>query len=92
MIRKALALIAVGIPSVAAHAQDASMKWFNPPAKWSAKGATLTLEVAPGKGWVVVREGYFPPGVDAQIGVMAAAPEGPGFAATFEGFSVEPAK
>lgn len=41
-----------------------------------------------GEAYVVVREAYFPPGTKAQIGVMAAAPEGTGFPVTFEGFTV----
>ena len=41
-----------------------------------------------GTTWVTVREAYFPPGTRVQIGVMAAAPEGKGFAVRFESFSV----
>ena len=42
-----------------------------------------------GKNYETVREGYFPPKVKCGIGMMAAAPEGKGFQATFEEFRVE---
>jgi regulation of enolase protein 1 (concanavalin A-like superfamily) len=42
-----------------------------------------------GKNYETVREGYFPPQVKCRIGVMAAAPEGKGFQATFEEFRVD---
>jgi uncharacterized protein len=43
-----------------------------------------------GKNYETIREGYFPPQVKCGIGVMAAAPEGKGFQATFEEFRVGP--
>ena len=36
-----------------------------------------------------LRQGYFPPFVEVQVGVMCAAPEGPGFEATFDDFRLE---
>jgi regulation of enolase protein 1 (concanavalin A-like superfamily) len=42
------------------------------------------------KSYNVVREGYFPPRVKCEIGVMAAAPEGHGFQAIFEEFRITP--
>lgn len=41
-----------------------------------------------GKTYTVVREGYFPPKRKCRIGVMSAAPEGAGFRAVFEDFTV----
>jgi regulation of enolase protein 1 (concanavalin A-like superfamily) len=37
-----------------------------------------------GRTWFTIRQGYFPPFVEVQVGIMCAAPEGPGFEATFE--------
>jgi len=45
-----------------------------------------------GKTYHTVREGYFPPKAKCQVGVMAAAPEGKGFAAVFEEFRVTSTK
>jgi hypothetical protein len=37
-----------------------------------------------GTGWQTIRQGYFPPFVEVQAGIMCAAPEGAGFVATFD--------
>ncbi|MEJ0085725.1 MAG: DUF1349 domain-containing protein [Pseudomonadota bacterium] len=37
-----------------------------------------------GKTFLTVRQGYFPPAVEVQVGVMCAAPEGAGFDAAFD--------
>lgn len=37
-----------------------------------------------GDQYVTVRQGYFPANVQVDVGVMCAAPEGPGFDATFD--------
>ena len=37
-----------------------------------------------GASWQTIRQGYFPPLVEVQVGVMCAAPEGAGFLATFD--------
>ncbi len=37
-----------------------------------------------GKTLASVRQGYFPPNVKVETGIMCAAPEGPGFEAIFE--------
>jgi regulation of enolase protein 1 (concanavalin A-like superfamily) len=42
-----------------------------------------------GKDFEMQRLGYFPPKVKAMIGIMAAAPDGNGFNATFENFVVK---
>jgi regulation of enolase protein 1 (concanavalin A-like superfamily) len=42
-----------------------------------------------GQTWFTIRQGYFPPFVEVQVGVMCAAPEGPGFEATFDDLRLE---
>jgi len=42
-----------------------------------------------GKSFSTIRQGYFPPFVEVQVGVMCAAPEGPGFEATFDDLRLE---
>jgi regulation of enolase protein 1 (concanavalin A-like superfamily) len=37
-----------------------------------------------GKNFTAIRQGYFPPGTKVEIGIMCAAPEGPGFEAIFD--------
>jgi regulation of enolase protein 1 (concanavalin A-like superfamily) len=37
-----------------------------------------------GQKFTTIRQGYFPAFVEVQVGVMCAAPEGPGFEATFD--------
>lgn len=37
-----------------------------------------------GLKFTTIRQGYFPPFVEAQVGIMCAAPEGGGFEATFD--------
>jgi uncharacterized protein len=37
-----------------------------------------------GKSFTTVRQGYFPPNVQVDVGIMCAAPEGPGFEAVFD--------
>jgi hypothetical protein len=37
-----------------------------------------------GKNFTAIRQGYFPPGTKAGVGIMCAAPEGPGFEAVFD--------
>jgi uncharacterized protein len=36
-----------------------------------------------GKNFTAIRQGYFPPTIPVEVGIMSAAPEGPGFEATF---------
>lgn len=42
-----------------------------------------------GEKFQTVRQGYFPPGVEVKVGVMCAAPEGPGFDCVFDQLSIE---
>ncbi len=43
-----------------------------------------------GEQYALLRLAFFPPEVTVQIGLMAAAPDGGGFEATFEDFAVVP--
>ena len=42
-----------------------------------------------GKNFTAIRQGYFPPDVKVDVGIMCAAPEGPGFDATFDHLRIE---
>jgi regulation of enolase protein 1 (concanavalin A-like superfamily) len=42
-----------------------------------------------GKNCTSVRQGYFVPGVEANVGIMSADPEGPGSAAAFDDLKLE---
>ena len=42
-----------------------------------------------GESFFTIRQGYFPPYVEVQVGVMCAAPEGPGFEAVFDDLRLE---
>jgi regulation of enolase protein 1 (concanavalin A-like superfamily) len=42
-----------------------------------------------GRSFLAIRQGYFPPGVKVDVGIMCAAPEGPGFDATFDHLKLE---
>jgi regulation of enolase protein 1 (concanavalin A-like superfamily) len=42
-----------------------------------------------GKSFMAIRQGYFPPAVRADVGIMCAAPEGPGFDASFDHLKLE---
>lgn len=44
-----------------------------------------------GKQFTMARQGYFPPQVKVEVGIMCAAPEGPGFEAVFDGLRLDPA-
>ena len=48
------------------------------------KDSIETLCSLDGKEFTSVRQGYFPPGVQVDVGIMCAAPEGPGFEAIFD--------
>jgi regulation of enolase protein 1 (concanavalin A-like superfamily) len=57
------------------------------PVWWRAvrrKDSIETLCSLDGKTFTSVRQGYFPPNVPVEVGIMCAAPEGPGFEATFD--------
>jgi len=62
------------------------------PIWWRAvrkKDSIETLCSLDGKSFVSVRQGYFAPGGKVDVGIMCAAPEGPGFEAVFDGFKLE---
>lgn len=42
-----------------------------------------------GKNFTTIRQGYFPPGTQVEVGIMCAAPEGPGFDAVFDNLKLE---
>jgi regulation of enolase protein 1 (concanavalin A-like superfamily) len=57
------------------------------PIWWRAvrkKDSIETLCSLDGKNFTSVRQGYFPPQAKVDVGIMCAAPEGPGFEATFD--------
>jgi hypothetical protein len=57
------------------------------PVWWRAvrkRDSLETLCSIDGEKFTSVRQGYFPPGVRVNVGVMCAAPEGPGFEAVFD--------
>jgi regulation of enolase protein 1 (concanavalin A-like superfamily) len=47
------------------------------------KDSIETLCSLDGKTFTSVRQGYFCPNVKVEVGIMCAAPEGPGFESTF---------
>jgi hypothetical protein len=56
------------------------------PVCWRAVRKKDSLETQcslDGKNFTSVRQGYFVPGARVEVGIMCAAPEGPGFEATF---------
>ena len=61
------------------------------PVWWKAvrqRDAIETLCSLDGKNFTSVRQGYFPPAVKVEVGIMCAAPEGPGFEATFDSLTL----
>ena len=42
-----------------------------------------------GKDFTAVRQGYFAPGTKVEVGIMCAAPEGPGFEAVFDNLKLD---
>jgi uncharacterized protein len=64
----------------------------NGPVWWRVMRRKDSLEVQCSKDGAVfttIRQGHFPAGVPVQVGVMCAAPEGAGFDATFDQFTLE---
>lgn len=62
------------------------------PVWWRAtrkKDSIETLCSLDGKSFTSVRQGYFVPGAKVEVGIMCAAPEGPGFEATFDHLQLE---
>jgi len=59
----------------------------NAPVWWRAvrkKDSIETLCSLDGKTFTSLRQGYFPPNSKVEVGIMCAAPEGPGFEAVFD--------
>jgi regulation of enolase protein 1 (concanavalin A-like superfamily) len=64
----------------------------NAPIWWRvirAKDAIETHCSADGKTFMAVRQGYFPPKVKVDVGIMCCAPEGSGFDAVFDELKLE---
>ena len=62
------------------------------PVWWRAARRKYSLAIscsADGQKFTTVREGFFPPRAEVQVGIMCAAPEGPGFEATFSDLKLE---
>ena len=62
------------------------------PIWWRAvrkKDSIETLCSLDGNNFTAVRQGYFVPGVEVNVGIMCAAPEGPGFEAVFDDLRLE---
>lgn len=55
------------------------------------KDSIEALASVGGKKFTSVRQGYFPPEAKATVGIMCAAPEGPGFEAVFDEIALDPA-
>jgi len=53
------------------------------------KDSIETLCSLDGSSFTSVSQGYFVSGVGVSVGIMCAAPEGPGFQATFDNLKVE---
>jgi uncharacterized protein len=53
------------------------------------KDSIETLCSSDGSSFTSVRQGYFVPGVEVNVGIMCAAPEGSGFLATFDRVKLE---
>src|SRR5437879_10108351 len=62
------------------------------PIWWRAvrkKDSIETLCSLDGKAFTSVRQGYFPPDEKVDVGIMCAAPEGPGFEAAFDNLKLD---
>jgi uncharacterized protein len=62
------------------------------PIWWRAvrkKDSIETLCSVDGEKFTSVRQGYFVPGTKVHVGIMCAAPEGPGFGATFSDLKLD---
>jgi hypothetical protein len=53
------------------------------------KDSIETLCSLDGSSFTSLRQGYFLPRVEVNVGIMCAAPEGPGFQATFDHLKLE---
>ncbi len=65
----------------------------NAPVYWRVKRVKDSIEAQcslDGDKFVTTRQGYFPADVPVEVGIMCAAPEGPGFDAQFDQLLLEP--
>lgn len=66
----------------------------NPPSLWvrlTRQGDTVEIHTSfDGQTFTMRRLAWFPPAQTVQVGIMACSPDGPGFTARFEDFSVRP--
>ena len=64
----------------------------NPPSLWlrlTRQGDTVEIHTSlDGQTFSLLRLAYFPPAAAVQVGPMACSPDGPGFTARFEDFSI----
>jgi regulation of enolase protein 1 (concanavalin A-like superfamily) len=59
---------------------------------WRAVRRKYSMQIScslDGQNFTTVREGFFPPRSEVQVGIMCAAPEGPGFEATFSDLKLQ---
>jgi uncharacterized protein len=65
---------------------DAAAIWWRALRKKDSIETHCSLD---GKSFTAVRQGYFPPNVRVDVGIMCAAPDGPGFDAVFDHLKLE---
>jgi regulation of enolase protein 1 (concanavalin A-like superfamily) len=72
--------------STMADLSDTAPVWWRAARKKDSIEVLCSLD---GTKFTFVRHGYFPPDVRADVGIMCAAPEGPGFEAVFDKLKLE---
>ena len=65
---------------------DSAAVWWRAERKGNSIQNSCSLD---GKTFTFVRSGYFPPGARVNVGIMCAAPTGPGFEAVFDDLKLE---
>lgn len=80
------------------------MQWFNEPESWTIENNTLTMDVTPqsdywrishygftvdDENYVMMRNCWLEDNSPVMVGVMAACPDGNGFKAKFEHFTIK---
>lgn len=65
---------------------DSAPVWWRAVRKKDSIETSCSLD---GKQFTMARQGYFPPQVKVEVGIMCAAPEGPGFEAVFDGLRLD---
>jgi len=65
---------------------DTAPIWWRAVRKEDSIEALCSLD---GKAFTSVRHGYFPPDEKVDVGIMCAAPEGPGFEALFDNLKLD---